>query len=101
MFYCKKCAENNGYPESMRMSFGNCEICSTNGDCYDVPSSHLPSPNRIDSKFYIASKHNVKVEIIKVKNECNIKWVDKDSSITLNMDERLFDALKNEILKNK
>lgn len=44
MFYCKSCAEEHDYPESIRVSFGPCEICGTNGDCYDVPSSHLPRP---------------------------------------------------------
>ena len=42
MFYCEDCKEKNKYPESIRVSYGRCEICGETAECYDVPSSHLP-----------------------------------------------------------
>ena len=42
MFYCKECAEKNGYPESIAKSHGKCELCGNIRVCNDVPSSKLP-----------------------------------------------------------
>lgn len=42
MFYCNKCAEERGYPESIGKSRGKCEICGEITDCNDVPSNFLP-----------------------------------------------------------
>ncbi len=44
MFYCKQCAEELSYPESMSKSFGICEICNVPAQCNDVPSGSLPKP---------------------------------------------------------
>lgn len=51
MFYCNQCAEKNGYPKSIGRSIGVCEICGTYADCNDVPSSQLPKPKDLFSKF--------------------------------------------------
>ena len=50
MFYCEKCKKKYRYPESLMVSNGNCEICGTHAECFDVPSSHLPKsfPDVID-----------------------------------------------------
>jgi hypothetical protein len=44
MFYCKTCAEKNGWPYEpfMPMSRGKCEMCAEVGLCADRPSSRLP-----------------------------------------------------------
>ena len=44
MFYCNKCAEKEGWPESIGKSHGKCEMCGEVDTCNDVPSSRLPSP---------------------------------------------------------
>lgn len=41
MFYCDKCKEKKGWPESWAKSYGKCEICDEVALCNDVPSSHL------------------------------------------------------------
>ena len=47
MFYCDECAKKNGWPESIRQSFGICEACGEGPSrCNDTPSSRLPrEPN--------------------------------------------------------
>jgi hypothetical protein len=44
MFYCKKCQVENEWPEGMRRSYGQCELCGHSRPCFDVPSSALPLP---------------------------------------------------------
>ncbi len=46
MFYCNKCAEKLGYPETIFKSVGNCEICGSRAECNDRPSSSLPIPRK-------------------------------------------------------
>lgn len=41
MFYCNKCKDEKGWPESWSKSYGKCEICDEVATCNDVPSSHL------------------------------------------------------------
>ncbi len=43
MFYCEKCAKENGWPFEFwfPMSYGPCEICKTTTSCVDVPSYRL------------------------------------------------------------
>ena len=42
MFYCNKCAKENGYPETITKSIGVCELCKRVTECNDVPSTELP-----------------------------------------------------------
>jgi hypothetical protein len=44
MFYCDNCRQENSWPESIVTSFGRCEICGENHNCYDIPSHKLPKP---------------------------------------------------------
>lgn len=44
MFYCNKCADDNGYPITAARSFGLCEICEIIQDCNDCWSRLLPKP---------------------------------------------------------
>lgn len=48
MFYCDPCAKENGYPESMGKSEGKCEMCGEWETCNNVPSSHLPKPDKLE-----------------------------------------------------
>jgi hypothetical protein len=46
MFFCEKCRVKNHWPTSlgypfMGHSFGRCEVCTTTGECHDVPSGAL------------------------------------------------------------
>ena len=41
MFYCNKCRVENDWPISANLSYGNCEVCSTTDNCFDVPSKDL------------------------------------------------------------
>jgi len=42
MFFCEPCRKSKGWPQSIRMSSGRCEVCGGPADCHDVPSRHLP-----------------------------------------------------------
>jgi len=42
MFFCEPCRKSKGWPQSIRMSKGRCEVCGGSADCHDVPSRHLP-----------------------------------------------------------
>ena len=45
MFFCEECRVSNKWPKNLRGypdSRGNCEVCTKERDCYDVPSSALP-----------------------------------------------------------
>lgn len=45
MFYCDDCGKRRDWPtDSLRRSYGPCEICKKGAACNDVPSSHLPAP---------------------------------------------------------
>ncbi len=46
MFYCRKCADKNGWPWGLSGSYGPCEICKKTDTCTDVPSHKLPAPKR-------------------------------------------------------
>ena len=52
MFYCDECREKKGWPESLAMSIGQCEVCGQMRSCWDVKSDHLPLPAELkdDSK---------------------------------------------------
>ncbi len=50
MFYCEKCRHDAGWPESVRTSFGPCEMCGRVKECHDRPSSSLPLPKRRRAK---------------------------------------------------
>jgi NTP pyrophosphatase (non-canonical NTP hydrolase) len=47
MFYCIDCAEKNEWPITNGQSHGKCEICEKYAYCSEVPSSELPTKNRI------------------------------------------------------
>ncbi len=44
MFYCEVCRVKNNWPRSISRSRGACEVCDEIGDCYDIASSYLSSP---------------------------------------------------------
>ncbi len=44
MFFCEPCRLGNGWPESMAISYGKCEVCGNTRPTYDVPTSALPAP---------------------------------------------------------
>jgi len=44
MFYCEKCEEKYGWPDSLFKSYGKCEMCDKVAECNDVPSKYLPTP---------------------------------------------------------
>jgi len=50
MFYCNKCAKENGYPETITKSIGVCELCKRVTECNDVPSTELPLPKDFQPK---------------------------------------------------
>lgn len=50
MFYCDKCADENGYPKTAFKSMGPCECCGNVRVCNDRPSSSLPMPTVNKSK---------------------------------------------------
>lgn len=45
MFFCDPCGKERGWPQSLAVSYGKCEICDKTGRCNDIPSSKLP-PSR-------------------------------------------------------
>jgi hypothetical protein len=50
MFFCKTCETENGWPNSIFKSVGNCEMCGIYAPCNDVPSKYLPpaKPKKAD-----------------------------------------------------
>lgn len=54
MYFCKKCQEENKWPEGLVKSHGKCEVCGITTQCNDIPSSQLPN--------------------IKKENENELKW---------------------------
>ena len=52
MFYCDECREKKGWPESLAMSIGPCEVCGQMRSCWDVKRDKLPLPAELkdDSK---------------------------------------------------
>lgn len=46
MFFCEECRVANDWPGIRLASRGKCEVCEKVADCYDVPSSYLPTPRR-------------------------------------------------------
>lgn len=42
MFYCNRCADEQGYPETMFKSEGRCEVCGDMAVCNDRASRDLP-----------------------------------------------------------
>lgn len=44
MFYCEPCGKKKGWPASVSLSMGRCELCGTITGCNDVPHSQLPPP---------------------------------------------------------
>jgi hypothetical protein len=47
MFYCKDCQVKQDWPEGFRYSYGPCEVCHKTKECFDVPSSRLPEPEKV------------------------------------------------------
>jgi hypothetical protein len=45
MFYCNKCRDVNGYPETLFRSYGPCEICGDTAQCNEA---HHDAINAID-----------------------------------------------------
>lgn len=41
MFYCNPCADGHGWPKTIFVSHGACEICYQVGACNDTPSKYL------------------------------------------------------------
>lgn len=39
MFYCDDCRVKHGWPESLSVSAGKCEVCGKRGVCYDLSLS--------------------------------------------------------------
>lgn len=46
MFYCDPCRVQNQWPNSLRQSYGKCEMCEKVSPCWDVPSKYLPTPSK-------------------------------------------------------
>lgn len=49
MFFCEPCKERHRWPmawHGLFASHGPCEVCGTVADCYEVPSMHLPEPEK-------------------------------------------------------
>jgi len=44
MFYCNECRVEKGWPQSLAMSVGKCEVCGQSRHCFSVPSKDLPLP---------------------------------------------------------
>jgi hypothetical protein len=44
MYYCPRCAEAKGWPQTMTKSYGPCEVCSDLTTCNDLPSKQLQRP---------------------------------------------------------
>lgn len=42
MFICAECREKNGCFHVVPVSYGPCEVCGKNGECFDCGHSHLP-----------------------------------------------------------
>ncbi len=42
MFYCELCRAAKGWPRSLTVSIGNCEVCGERELCHDVSSEELP-----------------------------------------------------------
>lgn len=42
MMYCEKCREKKGWPDSLFISHGKCEVCGLEADCFSRASSQLP-----------------------------------------------------------
>lgn len=38
MFYCRECQFKEGWPQSLTMGYGQCEICRRARQCFDAPS---------------------------------------------------------------
>jgi hypothetical protein len=51
MFYCNKCAKENGYPETIFKSIGVCELCGHVTECNDMLSSELPPKVDVNDKY--------------------------------------------------
>lgn len=49
MFYCEPCRLKNEWPTSFAVSYGPCELCKKQANCYDRPSSSLPA-NRAERR---------------------------------------------------
>ncbi len=45
MFYCESCRAARCWPSSLGTSYGRCEVCQDQANCYDVLSRMLPEPN--------------------------------------------------------
>lgn len=44
MFYCPGCGAERGWPQTLHISYGKCEICRKIVDCYECAASLLPTP---------------------------------------------------------
>ena len=42
MFYCEECRAEKNWPKSLARSFGRCELCHKEAECYHTPSRDLP-----------------------------------------------------------
>jgi len=55
MFYCDKCAEKNGYPETASKSRGACEVCGEQSICNDMKDDL--------TRFYMCNRCKERLEI--------------------------------------
>lgn len=58
MFYCETCRKEHKWPKGLSgfpTSQGACEMCRKVGECYDVPSAHLP-PSKVEVEAKAAAK---------------------------------------------
>jgi hypothetical protein len=60
MFYCSKCRDENGWPDGLLKSFGNCEVCGERAECCEVASSALPVPERPINEKYVDALQKAK-----------------------------------------
>jgi hypothetical protein len=51
MFYCESCRLQVGWPRSLAISRGVCEICGLAKTCYDVHHSNLPAVTADDLAY--------------------------------------------------
>jgi len=97
MFYCNECAEKNGYPESIRKSVGNCELCGKHANCNDIPSSELPLPKeqKVDTNKFQANEMNLTYTPEMVEDIKNMKGFDYETH-----DVQIEELIKKEAIEN-
>lgn len=80
MFYCQHCATKNKWPDDfyLAQSVGACEVCKKTAVCFDVPSSHLPSPKVVKRKR--VSAHGKAMKTVKVPSSWERDFNDSNAT---------------------